>query len=135
MATRGINQLQKLRIRYCEHGGSSAAVRAYLSQSPHLLDFATNNPHITIIVKPRNGHHPYIEGQYITGQSKQICVKNTDETRIKEVFAALRNTSGRKIVRLGGLAVRGDCASIQGVWTPMLDLNGGKPFDIKMVES
>ena len=135
MATRGINQLQKLRIRYCEHGGSSAAVRSYLSQSPHLLDFATNNPHITIIVKPRNGHHPYIEGQYITGQSKQICVKNTDEKRIKEVFAALRNTSGRKIVRLGGLAVRGDCASIQGVWTPMLDLNGSKPFDIKMVES
>ena len=135
MATRGIPQLQKLRIRYCEYGGSSATIRNYLSQSPHLLNFAKENPHITIIVKPRNGHHPYIEGQYITGQSKQICVKNTDEKRIKEVFAALRNTSGRKIVRLGGLAVRGDCASIQGVWTPMLDLNGGKPFDIKMVES
>ena len=36
----------------------------------------------------------------------------------------LRNTSGRKIVRLGGLAVRGDGVSVQGVWTPMLDLNG-----------
>lgn len=36
----------------------------------------------------------------------------------------LRNTSGRKIVRLGGLAVRGDGISVQGVWTPMLDLKG-----------
>ncbi len=36
----------------------------------------------------------------------------------------LRNSSGRKIVRLGGLAVRGDGISVQGVWTPMLDLKG-----------
>ena len=36
----------------------------------------------------------------------------------------LRNTSGRKIVRLGGLAVRGDGLSVQGVWTPMLNLKG-----------
>jgi large subunit ribosomal protein L43 len=133
MATRGIPQLQKLRIRYCEYGGSSAVIRQYLSQSPHLLNFATDNPHIQIVVKPRNGHHPYIEGQYITGQSKQICVKNTDERRVREVFDVLRNSSGRKIVRLGGLAVRGDCASIQGVWTPMLNLGESKPFDVNIV--
>ena len=69
----------------------------------------------------------------MTGQSKQMCVKNSDEKRIFEVIAMLRNTSGRKIVRLGGLAVRGDCPSIQGVWTPMLDL-GMQPFDVKVVE-
>ncbi|KAL7426644.1 hypothetical protein ACHAXH_000398, partial [Discostella pseudostelligera] len=106
MATRGIPQLRKLYIRYCEHGGSSSPIRSYLSSSPHLLDFATSHPHITIIVKPRNGHHPYIEGHYVTGTSKQICVKNVEQKRIKEVLEMLRNTSGRKIVRLGGLAVR-----------------------------
>ena len=135
MATRGIPQLQKLRIRYCEYGGSSATIRNYLSQSPHLLNFAKENPHITIIVKPSNGHHPYIEGQYITGQSKQICVKNTEEKRVVQVMDMLRNSSGRKITRLGGLAVRGDCPSIQGVWTPMLDFSQSKPFDIKIVEN
>ncbi|KAL3756087.1 hypothetical protein ACHAWU_009389 [Discostella pseudostelligera] len=124
MATRGTPQLRKLYIRYCEHGGSSSPIRSYLSSSPHLLDFATSHPHITIIVKPRNGHHPYIEGNYVTGTSKQICVKNVEQKRIKEVLEMLRNTSGRKIVRLGGLAVRGDGVSVQGVWTPMLDLNG-----------
>ena len=132
MTTRGVQQLKKLRIRYCEFGGSSSCVRDYLQSSPHLLNFATDNPNVSIIVKPRNGHHPYVQGEYVTGQSKQIWVKNTDEKRIKEVCDVLRNTSGRKIVRLGGLAVRGDCASIQGVWTPMLNL-GEKPFDIKMV--
>lgn len=132
MATRGVPQLQKLRIRYCEHGGSSAAVRSYLSSSPHLLNFARDNPHIKIIVKPRNGNHPYIEGQYLSGQSKQVCVKNTDEGRILEVFDMLRNTSGRKIVRLGGLAVRGDCVSVQGVWTPMLNLEQ-ETFDMTVV--
>ena len=44
----------------------------------------------------------------------------------------LRNTSGRKIVRLGGLAVRGDCVSVQGVWTPMLNLEQ-KTFEMTVV--
>ena len=132
MATRGINQLKKLSVRYCEIGGSSGTVREYLSRSPHLVDFARDNPHVRIIVKPRNGHHPYIQGEYVTGQAKQICVKNTTEKRIFQVIDMLRNTSGRKIVRLGGLAVRGDCASVQGVWTPMLNLREG-PFDIDIV--
>ncbi|KAL7531759.1 hypothetical protein ACHAWF_003901 [Thalassiosira exigua] len=132
MATRGIPQLRKLRIRYCEHGGSSAVVREYLSHGAHLIDFAKSNPHIAVIVKPRNGHHPYIQGEYLTGQSKQICVKNQPEKRVKEVMTMLKNTSGRKVVRLGGKAVRGDCPSIQGVWTPMLDLKGSK-FDIDIV--
>mmetsp|Transcript_22206 Transcript_22206/g.46718 ORF Transcript_22206/g.46718 Transcript_22206/m.46718 type:complete len:139 (+) Transcript_22206:346-762(+) len=131
MATRGIQQLQKLYIRYCEHGGSSSTLRTYIQSSPHLIDFATNNPNVKIIVKPRHGHHPYILGEYITGQSKQICVKNVDQKRIKKVMEMLRNTSGRKIVRLGGKAVRGDCVSCQGVWTPMLDLSG-ETFGMKL---
>lgn len=45
----------------------------------------------------------------------------------------LRNSSGRKIVRLGGNAVRGDVLSVQGVWTPMLDIKDEK-FDMKVVE-
>ncbi|KAL7516771.1 hypothetical protein ACHAWX_001751 [Stephanocyclus meneghinianus] len=136
MATRGVPQLQKLYIRYCEHGGSSATVREYLSRPPrtsHLIEFAASNPHVQIVVKPRNGHHPYIQGEYLTGQSKQICVKNVNEKRIREVMTMLRNTSGRKIVRLGGLAVRGDALSIQGVWTPMLDIKEEK-FEMKVVE-
>ena len=132
MATRGIPQLRKLRIRYCEHGGSSATLRTYLQESPHLLNFARSHPHVEIIVKPHNGHHPYIQGKYINGNTKQICVKNTTQRRIIEVMDMLRNTSGRKIVRLGGLAVRGDCVSVQGVWTPMLDLED-KMFDMKIV--
>lgn len=140
MATRGIQQLQKLRIRYCEHGGSSTAIRQYLSQSPsspnnnHLINFAKSHPNIQIIIKPRNGHHPYIQGEYITGNSKQICIKNTSQGRIKDVMSMLVNTSGRKISRLGGKAVRGDCVSVQGVWTPMLELSGETSFDMKIVE-
>ena len=142
MATRGIQQLQKLSIRYCEHGGSSATIRSYLQHSPsspqnHLINFATSNPSVKIIIKPRNGHHPYIQGEYLTGPSKQICVKNCSEGRIKEVMAMLVNTSGRKITRLGGLAVRGDCVSVQGVWTPMLNLgteNMKDSFQVKIVE-
>ena len=50
-------------------------------------------------------------------------------------MSMLVNTSGRKITRLGGLAVRGDCVSVQGVWTPMLNLDSENSFDIKIVEN
>ena len=70
----------------------------------------------------------------MTGKSKQICVKNAkSEQRILDVIDVLRNTSGRKITRLGGLAVRGDCISIQGVWTPMLALRDAT-FDMQIME-
>ena len=139
MATRGIKQLKHLQIVYCEHGGSSSAIRQYLSQSPtstnnHLINFAKTHPQIQIIIKPRNGHHPYIQGEYISGNSKQICIKNCTQGRIKDVMSMMVNTSGRKITRLGGKAVRGDCVSVQGVWTPMLELSGETSFDMKIVE-
>ena len=45
----------------------------------------------------------------------------------------LKNSSGRKIVRLGGNAVRGDVLSVQGVWTPMLDIKD-EQFEMTVVE-
>ena len=65
-----------------------------------------------------------------TGQILYIIL---DSFPLKPAGAAMRNTSGRKVQRLGGLAVRGDCASIQGVWTPML--LGGSKFDVNVVEA
>ena len=133
MATRGVFQLQKLRLYYCEIGGSSRAMRDYLG-SGKLVDWATNHPHVEIIVQPRNGHHPYIRAAYKTQASThQICVKNSTESYIAEVVDKLHNRSGRKIKRLVK-PVATATPSIQGVWTPMLDLRN-KPFSIRFVDN
>ena len=132
MATRGIKQLQSLTIQYCEHGGSSAAIREFLHKGK-ILSFAHSNPTVTIETKVRNGRHPHVAASYKTGFDKQICVKNEPYERIVKVLWMLNNSSGRKIVKLSGAGVKTDTPSVQGVWTPMLDI-ASKPFKIDIVD-
>jgi large subunit ribosomal protein L43 len=65
MATRGIPQLLQLYIHYCEHGGSSRAVRQSL-ENGMLIKWTTKYPHIDVHLLRHNGHHPYISAEYIT---------------------------------------------------------------------
>lgn len=133
MATRGIYQLQKLTIVYCEHGGSSRLVRDFIS-SGRIIEWAEKHPHIDIELKLRNGYsnHPYIKGEYLTGSPKQVCVKNEPIKRIHQVMEMLKNSSGRKITRLKE-PVMTQTPSIQGIWTPMLNLQEVGDFKINVV--
>lgn len=131
MATRGVMQLQKLRLVYCEYGGSSAALRDYIS-SGKIIDWATNHSNAHVKVEVRNGKHPIVEGDYVTGRPKQVCVKNSTPKAIQQVMDMLYNSSGRKIAKLRKPVITAT-PSIQGIWTPMLNLKGEKPFDIKIV--
>jgi|EP01083_Nonionella_stella_P003331 large subunit ribosomal protein L43 len=134
MATRGIKQLKALQIVYCEHGGSSSNIRQYLSSpTSKIVSFCTNNPTVQVSTKLRNGKHPYIKAEYVSGFSKQVCIKNEELDRIQKVVHMLNNSSGRKITKIGG-PIRTQTPSIQGVWTPMLDI-AGKSFEIEMIEN
>ena len=132
MATRGVFQLQKLKLYYCEHGGSSRAVRDYLA-SGRIVDWARDHPHVDIQVRLRNGKHPFVEAEYKTqAAAHQICVKNSTPKDIAQTLDKLHNRSGRKIKKLSK-PIYTATPSIQGVWTPMLDLRN-KTFPIKFVE-
>jgi len=124
--------LTKLTINYCEHGGSSRSIREYISSSG-IVDFATRNPTVSVIGNLRNGKHPNVNAEYKTGFAKQVCVKNESLERIEKVVEMLNNTSGRKITRIGN-SIRTDTPSVQGVWTPMLDI-AETDFAISMVEN
>ena len=121
MATRGIKQLIQLNIIYCEHGGSSRTIREFIS-SKRIIEFCNQNPSVNVNVNVRNGHHPYMEGNYRTGKSKQICIKNEPMKRIGNVLNMLNNSSGRKISKISKPIIT-QTPSIQGVWTPMLDID------------
>ena len=100
MATRGVFQLQKLTLFYCEHGGSSRAVRDFLA-SGKLTEWARERPHLNIQVKVRNGKHPYVKGDYLTSPNEnthQICIKSNQAKSpdIEKVLDQLYNRSGRK---------------------------------------
>ena len=131
MATRGVKQLQKLQICFCEVGGSSNPVREYI-KSGKIVQFATENPTVEVVATLRNGKHPYVKAEYLTGFSKQVCVKNESIERIQKVITMLNNSSGRKITKIGS-PIKTDTPSVQGVWTPMLNI-AQKPFSIQMRE-
>lgn len=131
MATRGIKQLKQLQIVFCEHGGSSRNVREYISTGK-IVQFAADNPTVEVAAKLRNGKHPYVKAEYVTGYSKQVCVKNEDIERIDKVLTLLNNSSGRKITKIGS-PIKTDTPSVQGVWTPMLDISHA-PFKVNFKE-
>ena len=148
MATRGIYQLQKLTINYCEYGGSSSVIRDYLA-SGKIIDWAKERSHLQIDVKVNNGNHPYIKGDYISSTSKkfntkynknlnpnihQICIKSNKSNKpdIEKVLNTLYNRSGRKITKFTK-AIYTDTPSIQGRWTPTLNLHLQPEFPITYV--
>lgn len=122
MATRGVFQLKRLSVYYCEHGGSSRSIREFIANG-RLSEWAAAHPHVDIHVNRRNGKHPYVHGDYKTAAAvHQVSVKNSSLNDIEDVLDMLHNRSGRKITKITK-PVLTDTPSIQGVWTPFLNLS------------
>jgi len=124
-------QLTKLRLVYCEYGGSSAAVRDYIA-SGKIIDWAKAHPHVHVSVEIHNGKHPRVEGEYRSGYPKQVTVGNEPIKRLEGVMDMLHNSSGRKMTKLKKPVITAT-PSVQGVWTPMLNLKE-TPFQVSIVE-
>ena len=157
MATRGVFQLRSLTIYYHEYGGSSAKVRQFL-QSPSLIQWAKDHPHVQIHVQPRKGGgyghngHPYVHGHYVNSLPNtnrlsfeeedqppplktaiaahhQITLKNAPTlSYITNVMDTLVNRSGRKLTKLTQPVIS-QTPSIQGLWTPSLNIAHVAPTD------
>ncbi len=136
MATRGIYQLTKLSLHYCEVGGSSRALREYIGNG-QLIAWAERHPFVKLEVKRNNGHHPTIHADYLTNSEQtmhQVSVKNYETWKhVEEVVQMLANRSGRKITKITK-PVLTDTPSVQGVWTPFLNLQHEPEFDIDIVD-
>eukprot|EP00536_Pseudo-nitzschia_multiseries_P000240 jgi/Psemu1/178055/e_gw1.3.312.1 len=127
MATRGVFQCQKLTLRYCEHGGSSRAVREYLA-SGRLVEWATERPSVEIRIQVANGRHPNLMADYATTSVSNKTAMNGVKSRpwwnhpVEAALDQLYNKSGRKMTKFTK-PVYTQTPSIQGVWTPSLDLH------------
>lgn len=95
MATRGVFQLRKLTVKYCDHSGSSKGAREFIRH--RIVEFANITPAAEVATELRPGQHPYIMGDYVTGETKQIGIKNIAPAEIMEYALKLRNSSGRKV--------------------------------------
>ncbi|TMW55921.1 hypothetical protein Poli38472_008569 [Pythium oligandrum] len=119
MATRGVWQLQKVTIRYCQHGGSSRHVRQMLADE-RFLNFVKENPQISFETEIKGARHPVLVGDYITNDQKVVDVKNQEIPFVMQMLERLRNTSGRKMTSMKRPVIS-KRQTIQGIWQPDLE--------------
>ncbi|GLI74299.1 39S ribosomal protein L51, mitochondrial [Penicillium ochrochloron] len=110
-----ILQCKRLDFHYCNYGGSSRGMLAFLTQT--LPNFARENPQIEIRVSPRHSKHPIIKGHYINGREKSICVRNLEPTDILAKAMILKDASGEKL-KLQKKPVTSLNESVRGIWSP-----------------
>lgn len=117
MSKKGVWQLEKLMIYFCDIGGSSHGTREMVSKS--FIKFAEENPQIQFFSFLRRGKHPYIEAEYKSGRKHVQTLKNLSQDEIVQKMYELRNQFGDKAKKIGtGKITKRE--SIQGKWNPLL---------------
>lgn len=117
MCTRGVFQLRKLSVYFCDFGGSSAGIRDAMG-SPSLKQFMSDNPHIEFNFILKRNHHPFVTGAYINGYLKDIPLRSLQPEAILDVVKSLRNQLGRKSLSASGTRTYHPIHSVQGKWMP-----------------
>ncbi|XP_019185752.1 PREDICTED: 54S ribosomal protein L51, mitochondrial-like isoform X2 [Ipomoea nil] len=118
MALRGIWQLQKLVVSYCDWGGSSRGLRVCMES--HLPALKEVNPHLQVVTELNRGQHPFLKGLYKNKNERVVSVKNLAPEEILLQATRLRNSLGRK-VKLKTRHVTKH-PSVQGTWSTELKM-------------
>ncbi|XP_070055642.1 large ribosomal subunit protein mL43 isoform X2 [Nicotiana tomentosiformis] len=109
MALRGVWQLKKLVVSYCNWGGSSRGIRAFMeSELPALKE---QNPQLEVVTELNRENK----------NERVVCVRNLSQDEVLEAATKLRNSLGRKVVKMKTRHVTKQ-PSVQGTWSTALKL-------------
>ncbi|CAI5980565.1 unnamed protein product [Closterium sp. NIES-64] len=117
MAVRGVWQLRRLVVNHCDFSGSSRGAREFVASL--LPRFKEGNPQLAVDAVVNRGKHPNLHAQYVNGRERVVDVKNQEAETILIQALRLRNSTGRKVVKLKSRH-ESTRPSIQGMWTPEL---------------
>lgn len=115
MSIRGVWQLLRLNVNYCDHSGSSRHVRAFVRSG--LTEYAAEYPHAEVTSTVRRGHHPHVTAHFRNGNEKTVDLRNKTEEEIKFQLYYLFNAKGKA----GGGTIKNGrrftkTPSTQGAW-------------------
>lgn len=114
MARRGVWQLQKLVLNYCEFSGSSRGVREFVEHA--LPEFKSVNPQLPVELVVNRGRHPWWHAEYSSGNQRSVDLRNQDVEEVVRQAVMLRSSAGRKAsLKIKHRRVT-KSPSIQGAW-------------------
>ncbi|XP_072973201.1 large ribosomal subunit protein mL43-like isoform X1 [Typha angustifolia] len=121
MALRGVWQLQKLVVSYCDWGGSSRGISLYnrAFMETHVPAYKAKNLQLEVVAELIRGQHPHLKGFYKNHNERVVCVKNLTPEDILLHATRLSNALGRKVVKLRTRHVTKHPRA-QGTWTTAL---------------
>ncbi|TRM62392.1 thioredoxin-like protein [Schizophyllum amplum] len=108
-------QIRKMVFEFCEKWPTSTNTRTYLVK--HLEELAHKNPHVEIVVTPRNHKQPIVRGFYVNGRNKVIELRDMEVNGIEKKVQLLLDSSGAKIVPLKRRTVESMTESARGIWS------------------
>ena len=97
MSIRGVFQLSKLTVRYCDIQSGSRGVRDFLRNGA--TAFAAKNPHLDIHVEVQCGRHPIAIGEYRNGNVIEHGLRDATRPGVADALGELRDNTGRKVKR------------------------------------
>mmetsp|Transcript_34953 Transcript_34953/g.58769 ORF Transcript_34953/g.58769 Transcript_34953/m.58769 type:complete len:126 (-) Transcript_34953:291-668(-) len=113
MSIRGVLQLNKLTLSYCRIGGSSNGMRKFIAEE--LPKLKESWPAVDIGVAMKNGHHPFVVGEYVHGNTKEVTCRNEDIKGIMRQIGFLQGQYGMPVKKIQHRQ-RTRRPSIQGAW-------------------
>lgn len=113
MVSRGIRQLQRINVFYCDIGGSSKTLREVL-KSERLFNYVKDLPSVKFEFFIKRNIHPRLVAEYANGYSKTVCIRKYTEDEIFRQLFYYKNEGGHSPYKHGGNGVITFKPSIQG---------------------
>ena len=95
MSIRGVWQLTRLTVKYCDIQSGSRGVRDFLREGA--AAFAAGHSHIDIHAQVKRGRHPVAIGEYRNGNVLEHSLRDESLHGVEVVLNKLRDNTGRKV--------------------------------------
>jgi len=117
---RFIPQLMRLTIKFCKERPTSQGVREYIEHD--IVQFAKENPHVALYLKPRRHRSPVIVAEYLNGERHWKSFHHYSKEEVREWLDVMRNASGKEF-QVQQKYEYTDNPSIQGMWNSFTNVD------------
>lgn len=111
--------MNRITFKFGKIGGASRGVREFIETD--LVNFSRENPGVAIYLKPRMSENPVLKAEYLNGSTHWFSLRLMNKMEVVQWLDFHVTKSGERVKRYRK-PHHTDWPSVQGVWTPFLNL-------------